>query len=111
MQINTPKTLRSGIGVYFESGIGVYFESGIGVVVMECTLRSGIGVYFGSGFGVAMECATEVALECVANMQINTAMPLQSGNGVVRMEWQWSVHFIATPANFWKWHWSGDMWW
>ena len=77
---------------------------------MECAFRSGVGAYFGSGVGVAMECATEVVLECVANMQINTTMPLQSGNGVVRMEWQWSVHFIATPANFWKWHWSGDMW-
>ena len=53
---------------------------------MECALRSGVGVYYGSGVGVALECATEVALECVANMQINTAMPLQSGIGVVRME-------------------------
>ena len=56
-EINTPKTLRSGIGVYCESGIGVvvmeyalwssigvYCESGIGVVVMECALQSGIGV-------------------------------------------------------------------
>ena len=88
----------------------MYFESGIGVVVTEWQLSvhwSGVGVYFGSGVGVAMECATEVSLECVANMQNNTAMPLQSGNGVVRMEWQRSVHFIA---NFWKWHWSGDMW-
>ena len=80
MQINTPKTLRSGIGVFCESGIGV--------VVMECALRSGIEVYFRSGFGVALECDTGVALECVANMQINTALPLRSGNGVVRMEWQ-----------------------
>ena len=67
---------------------------------MKCPPWSGIGVYFGSDVGVAMECATEVALECVINMQIDTAMPLRSGNGVERMEWQWSVHFIATPANF-----------
>ena len=79
-------------------------------MAIECALRSGIEVYFRSGVGVALECETGVALECVANMQINTALPLRSGNGVVRMEWQWSVHFIATPANFWKWHWSGDMW-
>ena len=26
----------------------------------------------------------------------------QSGNGVAGMEWQWCVHFIATPAKFWK---------
>ena len=77
---------------------------------MECALRSGIEVYFRSGVGVATECDTGVALECVANMQINTALPLRSGNGVVRMEWQWRVHFIATPAIFWKWHWSGEMW-
>ena len=67
---------------------------------MKCAPRSGIGVYFGSDVGVAMECAAEVALEGVANMPIDNAMPLRSGNGVVRMEWQWSVHFIATPANF-----------
>ena len=82
---------------------------------MECALWSGIGVYFlrvtlECTLGVALECATGVALECVANMQINTAMPLQSGNGVVRMERRWSVHFIATPADSWKWHWSGAMW-
>ena len=77
-----------------------------------CTPESGNGieVYFSSGVGVATEFDTGVALECVANMQINTALPLRSGNGVVRMEWQWSVHFIVTPTNFWKWHWSGDMW-
>ena len=41
MQINTPKTLRNGIGVYFESGIGVVVtewqwsvHSG---VALECT--------------------------------------------------------------------------
>ena len=34
-----------------------------------------------------MECATKVALEYVANVQINTAMPLQSGNEFVGMEW------------------------
>ena len=93
-QIKTPKTLQSGIGVYFKSGIGVVVTEWQWSVhsggALECTL------------GVAMEFATEVALECIANVQINTAMPLQSGNGVVRMEWQWSVHFIATPANFWK---------
>ena len=77
---------------------------------MECALRSGIEVYLRSDFGVALECDTGVALECVANMQINTALPLRSGNVVVRMEWQRSVHFITTPANFWKWHWSGDTW-
>ena len=44
MQINTPKTLRSGNGVFCESGIGV--------VAMECALRSGIEVYFRSGVGV-----------------------------------------------------------
>ena len=93
MQINTPKTLRSGIGVYFESGIGVV------VTKWQWSVHSGVALE--CTFGVALECATGVALECVANMQINTAMPLQSGNGVVRMEWQWSVHFIATPANFW----------
>ena len=69
-----------------------------------------IEVYLRSGFGVALECDNGVALECVANMQINTALPLRSGNGVVRMELQWSVHFITTLANFWKWHWSGDTW-
>ena len=93
MQINTSKTLRSGIGVYFESGIGV--------VVTEWQWSVQSGVALECTFGVATECATGVALECVANMQINTALPLQSGNGVVRMEWQWSVHFIATSANFW----------
>ena len=67
---------------------------------MECALRSGIEVYLRSGFGVALECDTGVALECVANMQIDTPVPLRSGNGVVSMEWQWSVHFITTPANF-----------
>ena len=55
---------------------------------MECAPRSGIEVYLRSGFGVALECDAGVALECVANMQINTALPLRSGNGVVRMEWQ-----------------------
>ena len=101
---------HSDLMEWYWSGIGVYFESGIGVVVaewqwsvhfgvaLECTL----GVALECTLGVALECATGVALECVANMQINTAMPLQSGNGVVRMGWQWSVHFIATPANFWK---------
>ena len=67
---------------------------------MGYALMSGIGVYFGSGVGVALECATEVALEWVANVQINTAISFQSGNGVVGMEWQRSVHSIATPANF-----------
>ena len=80
MQINTPKTLRSGIGVFCESGIGV--------VVMEwqCSVHSGVALK--CTLGVALECDTGVALECVANMQINTALPLRSGNGVVRMEWQ-----------------------
>ena len=57
---------------------------------MECALRSGVGVYFGSGVGVAMECATEVALECVVNLQINTSMPLESGNGV-------AINGVYTP--------------
>ena len=52
MQINTPKTLRSGIEVYFESGIGVVATewqwSVHSRVALECNL------------GVAMECATEV---------------------------------------------------
>ena len=106
MQIDTPKIPRSGIGVFWE-----WHWNGSNRVAMECALRSGVGVYVGSGVGVAMECATDVELECVANMQINTAMPLQGGSGLVRVEWQWSVHFIVTPANLWKWHWSGDMWW
>ena len=55
--------------------------SGSNGAAMECALRSGIGVYFGSGIGVAMNYATEVVLECTANVQINTAMPLA---------WQWS---------------------
>ena len=88
----------------------MYFKSGIGMVVKEWQWSVHSRVALECTLGVALECATEVALQCVANMQINTAMPLQSGNGLVRMEWQWSVHFIATPANFWKWHWSGDMW-
>ena len=57
-------------------------------MAIECALRSGIEVYLRSGFGVALECDTGEALDCVANMQINTALPLRSGNGVVRIEWQ-----------------------
>ena len=68
---------------------------------MECALRSGVGVtvlweWRWSGNGVCHRSGIGVRRK----MQINTAMPLQSGNGVVRMEWQWSVHFIATPADF-----------
>ena len=38
-------------------------------MAMECALQSGIGM--------SMECATDVASECIANMHINTALPLQ----------------------------------
>ena len=59
--------------------------------------------------GVALECAEET-LECVVNMQINSTMLPRSGNRVVGLEWQWSVHIIATPANFWKWPEGGGLW-
>ena len=50
MQINTPKTLRSGIGVFCESGIGV--------VVMEWQWSVHSGVALKCTLGVALECDT-----------------------------------------------------
>ena len=106
MQINTPKTLQSGIGVYFESGNGVVVtkwqwsvHSG---VALECTL----GVVSEWQRSVPPEWHWSASQICKFTLQCYS-----NGNGVVRMEWQLSVHFIATPTNFWKWHWRGDMWW
>ena len=53
----------------------------------------------GSGVGVAMECATEVALECVVNMQINTAITLacfvKSTYDVIAYVIKIAVHYIT----------------
>ena len=73
MQINTPKTLRSGIGVFCESGIGV--------VVMEWQWSVHSGVALKCTLGVALECDTGVALES----QI-CKLTLHCHSGVV-MEW------------------------
>ena len=81
MQINTPKTLRSGIGVFCESGIGV--------VVMEWQWSVHSGVALKCTLGVALEWCWSVTPEWHwSASQINTALTLRSGNGVVRMEWQ-----------------------
>ena len=73
--VHSRVALECTLGVALECTLGVALECTLGVV-LECTL------------GVALECATGVALECVANMQINTAMPLQqwSGKDGVAME-------------------------
>ena len=55
MQINTPKTLRSGIGVFCESGIGV--------VVMEWQWSVHSGVALKCTLGVALEWCWSVTPE------------------------------------------------
>ena len=77
MQINTPNTLRSGIGMYFESGIEVVVTewqwSVHSIVALECTL--GVALewqwsvpprwHWGASqiCKLALQCHTKVAME------------------------------------------------